>query len=79
MKKKVGTVLEEAILAEAKARAARERRPVADLFQEAVVLYLRSGGKHGDAERACELFCSHTRQLELHEINELLDEDVLMT
>lgn len=77
MKKKVGTVLEEEILLEAKARAARENRPLSDLFQEALVIYLQQEGPRADAERSCRLFCSHRSRLDLSEIHELLDDDML--
>jgi len=76
-KKKIGTVLDPKILGEAKQRAAREDRPLSDLFQEALVLFLHGAGSRGDAERSCRLFCSHQSRLDLSEINELLEEDVL--
>lgn len=77
MKKKIGTVLEEEILGEAKTRAAREHRALSDLFQEALVLFLHGEGPRADAERSCKLFCSHRSRLDLSDINELLEEDVL--
>ena len=77
MKKKIGTVVEEEIFSEAKALAAREHRPLSELFQEALVVFLHGEGQHGDAQRACKLFCSNRSRLELDEINELLEEDVL--
>jgi hypothetical protein len=77
VKKKIGTVMEEDILAEAKARAAREHRPLSDLLQDALVVYLENEGPRADSERSCKLFCSHKSRLELDEINELLEEDVL--
>ena len=77
MKKKIGTVVEEDILVEAKARAAREHRPLSELFQEALVIYLHGEGPRADAERSCRLFCSHRSQLNLDELNEILEEDVL--
>ena len=77
MKKKLGTVLEEAILREAKERAAREGRPSAELFQDALSAYLHGDPSRGDAERACRLFCSHRSRLTLQEIDGLLREDML--
>ena len=77
MKKKIGTVLEEDVLGEAKARAAREHRALSELFQEALVVFLHGGGPRVDAERSCRLFCSHRSRLDLSEINGLLEEDVL--
>ena len=77
VKRKIGTVLEEDVLTEAKQRAARERRPLSDLFQEALVVFLHGEGPRADAERSCRLFCSHRSRLDLSEIDELLEEDVL--
>ena len=74
MKKKIGTVLEQEVLAEAKRRAAREHRPLSELFQEALVVFLHGEGPRVDAERSCRLFCSHRSRLDLSEINELLEE-----
>ena len=59
MKKKIGTVIEEEILIGAKERAARESRPLSELIQESMGLYLQGGGSQEDAERACALFCSN--------------------
>ena len=77
MKRKIGTVVEDNILVEAKARAAREQRPLSELFQEALVIYLHGKGPRSDAERSCKLFCSHRSRLELDELSRLLEEDVL--
>ncbi len=77
MKKKVGTVIEEKVLIEAKQRAAVEGRPLSDILQEALIDYLRGSVKRGDAEHACRLFCSHGSRLPLEEIDELLEEDML--
>lgn len=77
MKKKIGTVLEEDILTEAKERAVREGRPLAEILQDALVAYLHGDMTRGDAERACKLFCSHGSSLNLDEIDELLQEDML--
>ena len=77
MKKKIGTVLEAAVLVEAKARAAREGRALADIIQDALINYLREEVARGDALRACDKFCSHGSALGRHEIDELLQEDML--
>ena len=77
MKRKIGTVVEEEILGEAKARAAHEHRPLSDLFQEALVFFLHGEGPRADVERSCRLFCSHRSQLGLGDLNELLEEDTL--
>ena len=77
MKKKIGTIVEEEILIEAKKRAVRERRPLADIFQDALLSYLRGEVSHGDGLRACDKFCSHGSSLGLEEIDEILQEDML--
>ena len=77
MKKKIGTVLEEGILTEAKQRAAQEGRPLADILQDALSFYLHEDIEHSDAMRACEKFCSHGSSLDRQQIDELLNEDVL--
>ncbi len=77
MKKKVGTIIDEEILVEAKTRAAREQRPLADLIQEALVRFLHEVGPNSDAEHSCCLFCSDGGQLGLEELSELLEEDIL--
>jgi hypothetical protein len=76
-KKKIGTVLDPEIFDKAKQRAVREHRPLSDLIQEALVVFLHGGGPRADAERSCRLFCSHGSRLDLDEISELLEEDVL--
>lgn len=77
MKKKIGTIIEEEILIEAKQRAAREGRPLAEIFQEALLSYLHGEIAHGDALRACDKFCSHGSSFSIEEIDEILQEDML--
>ena len=77
MKKKIGTLLEEEILSEAKARAQRDRRPLADVIQDALDHYLHSASSNEDAARAAEQFCGHGVSLRLNEIDEILREDML--
>jgi metal-responsive CopG/Arc/MetJ family transcriptional regulator len=48
MKVKVGTQLEEEILSELKVRAAQEKKPMAEIIQEAVVNYLKDDRKTVD-------------------------------
>lgn len=77
MKKKIGTVMEPDILKEAKQRAAREGRSLAEIIQNAMISYLHDDVPAGDALRACEKFCSHGSALDQREIDELLREDAL--
>ena len=78
MKRKIGTVVEETLLSEAKQRAAREGRALADVIQEALSAYLHDKGDSADAMRACEKFCSHGSALERSDIDELLQADVAL-
>ncbi|NLX24426.1 MAG: hypothetical protein GXY61_00480 [Lentisphaerae bacterium] len=77
MKKKIGTVMEADVLVEAKERAAREGRALADIIQDALINYLHEEIARGDAVRACDKFCSHGSALPLQEIDEILQEDML--
>lgn len=77
MKKKLGTVMETDVLMEAKIRAAREGRSLADVIQDALIQYLHDNASRTDASRACEKFCSHRSALARAEIDELLQEDML--
>lgn len=77
MKKKLGTIMEADVLTEAKTRAAREGRSLADVIQDALIQYLHEDASRGDALRACEKFCSHRSELERSEIDELLQEDMM--
>ena len=50
---------------------------LADLIQDAMTNYLHEDVARGDALRACDKFCSHGSALERHEIDDLLQEDML--
>lgn len=76
MKRKIGTVLEEDVLIEAKQRAAQEGRAMADVIQDAITRYLHEDVEGSDAVRACEKFCSHGSALERTDIDEILQADV---
>jgi hypothetical protein len=49
MKQKVGTLLEQDVLRRAKRRAADEGRPLCDLIQDALEIYLTTGLRGRDA------------------------------
>lgn len=78
MKKKIGTILDEAVLTEAKRRAAFEKRPLSDLFESAIGGYLGRPPGHDEALRALEKFTSHGGLLPLAEVDEILAEDMLL-
>lgn len=77
MKKKIGTVIDDALLAGAKQRAALERRPLAGLIEDALNGYLESAPMREDALRALAKFTAHGGILPPEEIDEILDEDML--
>lgn len=77
MKKKIGTVIDDTLLAEAKQRTALERRPLAGVIEDAINGYLDSAPTREDALRALAKFSAHGGLLPPEEIDEILDEDIL--
>ena len=75
VKKKVGTLIEEKLLKEAKHRANQEDRPLAHIIEDALIAYLRRDIFRGDEQAACTRFCSHGGSLKTGEIDGLLEED----
>lgn len=75
---KVGTVIDEVLLAAAKQRAVREKRPLSGLIEDALNGYLE-GGRYAreEALRAHAKFTSHGGLLALDELDEILAEDSL--
>ena len=76
-KKKIGTIIDDGLLAGAKQRAALERRALSGLIEEALNGYLARGPEHEDALRALAKFTSHGGLLPPDEIEEILEEDTL--
>jgi predicted transcriptional regulator len=77
MKKKIGTILDEKLLASVKQRAASEDRSLSSLIEEALEGYLGRGPAAEDHLRALDKFVSHGGLLQREEIEEILEEDVL--
>jgi predicted transcriptional regulator len=77
MKNKIGTILDEQLLASVKQRAAAEDRPLASLIEEAISDYLGRGPAAEDHLRALDKFVSHGGLLQREEIEEILEEDIL--
>ena len=81
MKKKIGTIIDDGLLATAKQRAAFEKRSLSGLFEDAVAGYLeRDPGKgpgRDEALRAVAKFTAHGGLLPVEEIDEILAEDNL--
>lgn len=77
MKKKIGTIVDDGLLANAKQRAALEKRTLSGLIEDALAGYLdRSPGRE-EALRSLEKFASHGGLLPPEEIDEILEEDTL--
>jgi len=81
MKKKIGTIIDDGLLAGAKQRAALEKRALSGLIEDALAGYLdrNPGGGPGrdEALRALVKFISHGGLLPVDEIDEILAEDTL--
>lgn len=77
MKKKVGTIVDDKLLASLKQRAAAEDRSLAGLIEEALTGYLGRGPAATDHLRALDKFISHGGLLQREEIEEILEEDIL--
>lgn len=78
MKKKIGTIVDEKLLASVKQRAAAEDRSLAGLIEEALAGYLGRGPGAADHLRALDKFVSHGGLLQREEIEEILGEDILV-
>ena len=78
MKKKIGTIIDDALLAGAKQRAAAERRPLAGVIEDALSGYLgEDRATRMDASRAVARFTAQAGLLPAGEIDEILEEDIL--
>lgn len=76
MKKKVGTLLEEAVLRRAKRRAAEEGRPLSDVIQDALEKYLSAGlPEPARREAAFQLFCERPIKLAPEQFKAVLAHD----
>ncbi len=76
MKRKVGILLEEDVIRLAKRRAVQEARPLSDLIQEALVVYL--GKKKLDLKKrkeAYRLFCERQILITREQFDTILKED----
>jgi len=78
MKKKIGTIMDEKLLASVKQRAAAEDRSLSGLIEDALAGYLGRGPAALDHLRALERFVSHGGLLGRKEIDEILSEDILV-
>lgn len=77
MKIKIGTIVDDALLAGAKQRAAVEKRALSGLIEDALRGYLDRGPGREDALRSLEKFAFHGGLLPPEEIDKILEEDAL--
>ena len=80
MKKKIGILLDEKIIRQAKRRAVEEGRPLSDVIQHALTSYLR--GKVPDPkerEKAYQLFCNRPIRISQNQFRKILEEDTWNT
>lgn len=77
MKKKIGTIVDDGLLAGAKQRAALEKRSLSGLIEDALAGYLDRSPGHDEALRSLAKFASHGGLLPPEEIDEILEEDTL--
>jgi hypothetical protein len=76
MKKKIGILLDEKIIRQAKRRAVEEGRPLSDVIQDALTSYL--SGKVPDPkkrEKAYQLFCDRPIRISQNQFRQILEED----
>jgi len=77
MKKKIGTIIDDGLLADAKQRAVLEKRTLAELIEDALSGYLNQSPGREEALRSLEKFTSHESLLPHEELAEILEEDAL--
>ena len=76
MKKKVGIILDEEIIRQAKRRAAEEGRRLSDVIQDALASYLSDKGLDPKKrEKAYQLFCERPIRISKNQFKEILEED----
>ena len=77
MKRKIGTLIEEDIMREAKRRALEERRTLSDVIQEALVHYLRRDtATPKEKKKAYRMFCERPMKIPVEQLREMLKEDM---
>lgn len=77
MKKKIGTIIDDGLLAGVKQRAALEKRAMSGLIEDAVAGYLDRGPSRDEALRSLAKFTSYGGLLPVDEIDEILEVDTL--
>lgn len=77
IKIKVGTIIDDELLAGVKQRAVLEKRTLSSLIEDALSGYLERSPGGAEALRALAKFTSHGGLLEAGELDEILLEDAL--
>lgn len=76
MKTKVGTILEEEVVQQLKERSVKEKRPISEIIQDALLHYLNAGPKKLELRKmALNNLCSRPFDLTRHELDEIMAED----
>ncbi len=76
MKQKIGTLIEEDIMRQAKRRAAGEGRSLSDLIQDALLQYLhKEAAAPKERKMAYHLFCERPMKIPQEELQHVLEED----
>ncbi len=76
MKRKVGTLIEEKVMRQAKRRAAEEGRSLSHVIQEALLHYLAETETRPDnREHAYHAFCDRPLKLKPDQFRKVLEED----
>jgi plasmid stability protein len=78
MKKKIGTMIDDAVYRRLRVHAAKEARNVSDLIEESIAAYLAvHEGSADDRLAAFERFTSRPLVLSRSQLDMILEEDVL--
>ncbi len=76
MKTKIGTILDDQVVYKLKKRAVREKRPINEIIQEALIGYLEKGPKDMTArEKALKRLCVKSLPITRQELDEIITED----
>ena len=76
MKQKIGTLIDQEVMRLAKRRAAELGRPLSNLIQEALEIYLSESSQNlQEREKAYQEFCQRSLKLKPNQFASLLQED----
>ena len=77
MKTKIGTVLEDDVVQKLRERAHKERKPISEIIQEAIITYMQVGSSRTQELRLAALkrLCSAPFNLSHDEWRDIMEED----